>query len=134
MGMRRIAPLGPAIRPLVARTALIALLAGVLLGWLLWGRDHRATPRIVEGWAVSLEEGSQQLVFYGGNAPPDGDGQGLELAPFYLDLADPQHPLNRSCLTPQRATRVRIGLIDVDGGLGSKQAVSWVECLPTSER
>jgi hypothetical protein len=115
-----------------AATAVAAFLLGGLAGWLLWGHDHTATPRVIEGWAIALSDDERQIIYHS-TWPTDDDGRGFELSPFYSDQTNAEHPVNRSCLKPQHATRVKIGVINVHTTSGSSQAVSWVQCLSAPE-
>jgi hypothetical protein len=115
-----------------AATAVTAFLLGGLAGWLLWGNDHTATPRVIEGWAIAPSDDERQIVFHD-TWPTDDDGTGFELYPFYFDRTNAEHPANRSCLEAQHVTRVRIGVVNVDRASGPSQAVSWVECRSAPE-
>ncbi len=89
-----------------------------------------ATITVVEGWAYASADRTQVACC---SDTPGGEGRGYSMVPTWSYRDDDRYPLNRPCLDgPDSSTRVRMGVVDPDGGNPSGTVV-WVECLSGPE-
>jgi len=106
------------------------LLSIAAAAWIV-GTQHTASPRVIEGWAVAISDGSVIKLFDSVNA---SEGESYVIAKVWWRSADGvlENHGPPSCLEPVGAAKahVRLGIIDVvDRVFRSYTEVIWLECI-----